>query len=522
MTKTGPQRNFRSDPHQAVINAGTADGELLARFIEHADGASFEALVRRHGPMILGVCRRVLRHNPDVEDAVQATFMVFIQKAKTIRQRERLANWLYGVAHNTALKARAMSRLRHKKERRAGSPDRSTDRGDREANIEQLLTHLDSALRFLPEIYRLPIILCDLEEQTIQEAAKAAGCPVGTIASRLARGRALLAKRLSRHGLTLSVGSFAPLLANSAASACLPGTLFSSVIHTGSILATGTTLGSGVVSTPVAALTEGVLKMMMLKKLTRVCLTLLAAVICMAAIGATAFVLRAAPPQVTKTASAAQVTNAAPIPKNPGPAKDVDDPSLGYLLRHPVVIEELEVTDEQKRKIDEAFALVEKELQEEVGKSGGLPPAGDEAPKELDLLDKKAEERLSKVFQNVSKTILKPEQLKRLSQISLQMSGPPQYTNSTIAKALNLDDQRKKATLIVEDYLKANQEWLKDYQQWLKDSGGQMSPDKIAALERISKVASEKFYELLQKDQQAVWKEMIGSEIPIGKMLIRQ
>jgi RNA polymerase sigma factor (sigma-70 family) len=509
---------------QAMIEAGTADGELLARYIEHADAASFEVLVRRHGSMILGVCRRVLRNNADAEDAVQATFLVLIRKAKMIRQRDRLANWLYGVALNTALKARAMSRLRHEKERRAGSPDRSTDRGDREADFEQLLAHLDSELRFLPEIYRLPIILCDLEGQTIQEAAKAAGCPVGTIASRLARGRALLAKRLSRHGLKLSVGSFASLLADRAASACLPGPLFNSVIHSGSILATGTALGSDVVSAPVAALTERVLKMMLLKKLTSVCLALVAAVIFTAAIGATAFALRAAPAaQVTKAAPVAPVTKAAPIPKNPGPAKHIDDPSLGYLLRHPVVIEELKLTDEQKTNIDEAFALVEKELAEDVGKSGGLPPAGGEVPKELDLLDKKAEERMSKAFQNVSKTILKPEQLKRLSQISLQMSGPPLYSSSTIAKALKLsDDQQKKATLIVEDYMKANQEWLKDYSQWLKDSGGQMSPDKIAELERISKAASGKFYELLKKDQQTVWKEMIGSEIPIGKMITRE
>ena len=311
----------------AILGAGTADGDLLSRFIELGEEPAFESLVRRHGPMILAVCRRILHNDADAEDAFQATFLVLVRKARTIRRKEGLANWLYGVAHNTALKARAMRRTRHTKERLTGKSECPVASHEQETDQEQLLALLDVELRLLPAHYRTPIVLCDLEGLTIQEAAKASGCPWGTIASRLARGRSLLTRRLSRHGLTLSVGALAMRLAEATA-AGLPGPLVSSVVRSGSALATGNWLVPGVVPDPVLALTQGVLKMMFLKKLMTTGLALVAAAISIAVVGAITFT------HVAATADAAP--QIIPVPRvSPQPVVEaVIDPLSASAIRN--------------------------------------------------------------------------------------------------------------------------------------------------------------------------------------------
>src|SRR5262249_4440452 len=164
-------------------------GELLERFLARRDEAAFADLVRRHGPMVLGVCRRVLRHEADAEDAFQATFLVLAKKARTVRPRGAAGNWLYGVAQNTAGEAKAMNLRRRQKEREAGVVPRQAAP---EEVWRDLLPRLDQELPALPDKYRTPIVLCDLEGRTIREAARQLGWPQGTVATRLTRGRALL------------------------------------------------------------------------------------------------------------------------------------------------------------------------------------------------------------------------------------------------------------------------------------------------------------------------------------------
>src|SRR5262249_29140574 len=136
------------------------DGQLLEDFIGRHDEAAFAVLVRRHGPMVWGVCRRVLRGHQDAEDAFQATFLVLVRKAASIVSRELLASWLYGVAHRTALKAKASAAKRQRKERpMAEMPEPEAALQDR---WHDLLPLLDQALSSLPNKYRVPIILCDL------------------------------------------------------------------------------------------------------------------------------------------------------------------------------------------------------------------------------------------------------------------------------------------------------------------------------------------------------------------------
>src|SRR4051794_9442977 len=141
--------------------AGLTDGQLLEGFISRRDGAALEALVQRHGPMVWGVCRRVLRNEHDAEDAFQATFLVLVRKAASIASTELLANWLYGVAHRTALKARATAARRKGREKQvAEMPEPAVAEQHLWGDLQPLL---DAELSRLPDKYRVVVVLCDLE-----------------------------------------------------------------------------------------------------------------------------------------------------------------------------------------------------------------------------------------------------------------------------------------------------------------------------------------------------------------------
>src|SRR5262249_18368629 len=152
---------------------------LLECFHARRDEAAFEELVRRHGPMVLGVCRRVLGNHHDAEDAFQATFLVLARKGASLRTRQLVGNWLHGVAYRTALRAKAMIAGRQRHEQRArefARPEPPADDG-----WQELLPVLDWELDQLPERYRVALVLCDLEGVTRREAARQLGVPEGTL-----------------------------------------------------------------------------------------------------------------------------------------------------------------------------------------------------------------------------------------------------------------------------------------------------------------------------------------------------
>jgi RNA polymerase sigma factor (sigma-70 family) len=263
--------------------AGPTDGELLQAFIAHRDEAAFEGLVRRHGAMVLGVCRRLLRNHADAEDAFQATFLVLVRKAASIRTPSAVSNWLYGVAHTTALKAKAMNRKRRTRELEAGCQPRHSASEEAWQAVQALL---DTELIRLSDKYRMAIVLCDLEGKTIREAARHLGCPQGTIAARLARGRALLARRLAKQGLVLSAGALSAALTQATASASVPPSLVSSTVKATSALTAGQAALAGLVSAKVAALTQGVVQAMFLTQLKSCALGLFTLVVLGAGVGA--------------------------------------------------------------------------------------------------------------------------------------------------------------------------------------------------------------------------------------------
>ncbi len=176
-----------------------SDAVLLERFIEQWDQAAFRDLVYRHGPMVLGVCHRILRDRHAAEDAFQATFLLLVRKAGSVRKRESVGPWLYGVAQRVALESRAMTSRR----RLSVGLDREISEMEQHDGLERDELHraLHEELGRLPEKYRAPLLLCYVEGLTHQAAAQQLGWPIGTVRVRIARGRDALGERLVRRGL---------------------------------------------------------------------------------------------------------------------------------------------------------------------------------------------------------------------------------------------------------------------------------------------------------------------------------
>ena len=234
-----------------------SDADLLERFVADRDGLAFAALVSRHGPMVLAVCRRVLRHRQDAEDAFQATFLVLARRAGAVKPRSLLGNWLYGVAYRTALGAKRVALARRAREAKAAA-QRTEDVIPDEGLSPELRAALDRELAALPDVYRAAIVTCDLEGLSRREAVARLGWTEGTLASRLARARALLARRLSRYSLVVPAAGLTAV----AGPVAVAGELAEPTIRLGVLVAAG----EAVVAAPVAALMEGTMGTMLLTK----------------------------------------------------------------------------------------------------------------------------------------------------------------------------------------------------------------------------------------------------------------
>ena len=184
---------------------GVTDAQLLVRFALERDDNAFAALVQRHGPMVLGVCSRVLRDPNDADDAFQATFLVLVRKARSISRPHLLANWLFGVARRTALEAKTRAARRQARERKV--VDVATADPTLAAVWADLRPVLDEEVGRLPERYRVPFVLCYLEGRTNEEAARLLDCPKGTVLSRLSWARQRLRTRLTHRGLAPSAAA---------------------------------------------------------------------------------------------------------------------------------------------------------------------------------------------------------------------------------------------------------------------------------------------------------------------------
>lgn len=246
--------------------AGMTDAQLLERFASCRDdvaGSAFEAIVVRHGPMVLGVCRSMIRDPHEAEDAFQATFLVLVRKARAIWVKDSLSGWLSSVAYRVAARSRAISAKRKSRESAMG--DHDPEGGPADDNDLRVMIHEE--IGRLPEQYRVPIVLCHLEGRTHEEAAHQLRWPVGTVRSRLARGRERLKGRLARRGLGPVSAGVVALSAPELAPASVSPALLESTVKAATSFAARGAFGAGLVSASAVALSEGVLWTMFVTKL---------------------------------------------------------------------------------------------------------------------------------------------------------------------------------------------------------------------------------------------------------------
>jgi RNA polymerase sigma factor (sigma-70 family) len=300
-------------------DSGLTDGQLLERFVSRREEAAFEALLQRHGAMVLGVCQRILHHSQDAEDAFQATFLVLIRKADSIGKQESVSSWLHGVAYRTALKARAEAAKRWDHERQVRQMQ------SRDPTIEviwrELGPLLDEEIERLPAKYRLPFVSCYLEGKTYEEVSQELGCSRWTIATRLSRARARLRRRLAGRGLALTAGGLETVLSQQAVSAGISATLAAATLRSASAVVGAQSATITTISANIVALTEGVIRTMSLTKLkTATALLLLLGLIGLAA-GVTSYHAPAAASTQTKKGDAVK-----PAPQETAKLKDADQP----------------------------------------------------------------------------------------------------------------------------------------------------------------------------------------------------
>jgi RNA polymerase sigma factor (sigma-70 family) len=265
----------------ALAGEGPADAALLARFVAERDEAAFAALVRRHGPMVLGVCRRLLGDAHDAEDAFQAAFLVLACRAASVERHRPLACWLHGVARRCALSA---ARRRRREAPMDGVPEPACQPPE----PRDWVPVLDEELDRLAEKYRAVLLLCDLQGRTRKDAARLLGVPPGTVDSRLATARKALAERLTRRGVTLPVGA--------ALTAAVPAWLTGSTAKAAALAAAGEALAASAAAT----LMREVLKVMFVKKLAKAALVVVLAAVALGGVayrGAGPGSARAAPPE---------------------------------------------------------------------------------------------------------------------------------------------------------------------------------------------------------------------------------
>ncbi|MHB1559215.1 MAG: sigma-70 family RNA polymerase sigma factor [Isosphaeraceae bacterium] len=273
---------------QTLLGAGTfgglSDRELLDLFLAHRDEVAelaFAVLVERHGPMVLGVCRRLVGDPHEAEDAFQATFLVLVRRARSVRVEDSLGRWLFGVATRVAAHARSDARRRKARERNGlgrldatGSDTIAADAG--RAEIRELIAQEIAAL---PARYQAAVLLCDLEGTSHEEASRRLGWPIGTVKSRLSRARACLRDRLTRRGVSPADFSIATALLPAAPSSAL----VESTGRAALAVISGRMRPLATLSAPVADLTQGVLRTMVFRRIQ-----LAAAALLMAAVGSAA------------------------------------------------------------------------------------------------------------------------------------------------------------------------------------------------------------------------------------------
>jgi len=311
----------------------STDSQLLTEFLDRKSDAAFEELARRHTPLVMGVCRRLLKDPHEAEDAFQATFVVLARSARGLRKRGSIASWLHGVALRVSRNAIRAAATRREHERRAADMAKSEPR----ASWDDLAPVLDGELDRLPGRLRAPVVLCYLEGKTTEQAAGELGWTHATLRGRLAKARETLRERVSRRGVVVGAALFATLLTENA-SAAAPPALLASTVGAATAAASAATVATAGIASGVAAVAQQTLAGMAFAKVKLAVAGFLAA-LCLAS-GTALTVAHATRPQATPAATS-------PTPPEPSapaagdtdndeeilPADDATAPTLAEVVR---------------------------------------------------------------------------------------------------------------------------------------------------------------------------------------------
>jgi RNA polymerase sigma factor (sigma-70 family) len=279
------------------------DRDLLHAFCSAGDQAAFTALVRRHGPLVWGLCRQSLRQEQDAEDAFQATFLVLARKAATIRKGEALVSWLHGVTFRTVMSAKRSAARRREREGQAGA--RAPGNPSWDVAWQEVQALLDDEIQRLPETYRAPFLLCCLENRSREEAARLLGVKPGTVGSRLTRARQILQRRLRRRGVTLAAALAAVALSRRV-TAAVPALRLEAAVQAA--------LVSGAVSANADRLARGVIRTLALARLRAATGLLLAVTVAVAGAGILTRLAAGARPADPAAQAAGEARAPAPAP----------------------------------------------------------------------------------------------------------------------------------------------------------------------------------------------------------------
>jgi RNA polymerase sigma factor (sigma-70 family) len=454
------------------------DGHLLARFIDSRDPAAFEAIVRRYGPMVLGVCRRVTGNHADADDAFQAAFLVLVHKARTVTG-PLLGPWLSAVAYRTAMKARSTAARCRARE----GPLPAEVCADEPVDRDDLAGRLDREIQSLPERYRLPVVLCELQGLCYREAAERLGLKEGTLAGRLTRARRMLAQRLRRRGIVVAAAPLTAVVGS--VSATVPAALVRNTVAA----------AGGRVSPAVAALTHGVLTNMLLTKL----------------VPASAIVALVAVLALTTSSDrghAAPQKGASDKPSAAGSddPKKIDETLADPIMYHPRVWLELKLTAEQRDEIDRLLDGEETRAQDLLNEIVHAPRADN--PQLVAEAAARARQGIMKLPNEIAVSIqtkvLKPEQAKRLRQITLQAKGPAALLREDVRRAMKYSqDQEKRLAEVIEGA------WFA-----IRTSNESASEAYTAAMTKL--------LDGLTKEQQKAWDDLTGKPFPMPGIVVRK
>jgi RNA polymerase sigma factor (sigma-70 family) len=558
----------------------TSDARLLERFAVAHDETAFEVLVQRFGPMVLGVCRRVLGDVHAAEDAFQATFLILAKKARSLTRQELVGNWLYGVAYRTARRAKADAARWHARERQAPmvtAPDPLV-----EVTAWDLRAVLDEEINRLPAKYRRPFVLCYLEGKTNEEAARKLAWPRGTVFTRLARARELLRTRLTRRGITLSGAGLAAFLTQET-TAAVPVALLGSTTRAAALFAAGNTAVAGAISTRAATLAEGALRAMFMSKM-KATLTVLVVIVTLAS-GGTLYGYRALVgrdgelPPTPAPETPAKADTAEQQGEPPQKSKDMESRAgheaepdasaqqspqegngsgssgggfgfgsgagggfgLGFgsgmgfgmgsgtgsgklsLLSQKAVQRELRLSEKQLKGLRDLQNKQQQTLRRMVPQD---PLAAFRDPgaamKNLQEASEKAKE-LAKEMDTAIEDLLSEKQNKRLREISLQQQRGHALEDPSVAEALELTrEQRKQLQEIEAEGMKALQELGLQTMGNLFQAGAnpmavQRASEKVTKkMQEIWDETGEKLLRVLTSEQRATWQKMTGEPFKAG------